>query len=621
MSETLQIVTVDLSTAAAGNTQDITISGFGTPAAMIIFVNTSSADDTVESDTRLSIGWTDGTRQNVCANLDQDNLATTNTERDQRTDAVYVAGGTSGRFSFNSWITDGVRLNIDQAVPAARKATVILLKSADIANVYVGSASLSTGANDITAPGFEPDLVLMTSTGNATAPPNTAVHSIFSFGVGVNDGADTQRAFLLSGVDASATSTNTTYLTDAGITGQAFNGALNWRGTISGYDSSGFTITPNVNPSSDYVFYIAVKFSASTNISLFDVTIPTTGNYAETSPGFLPEFGMLFGVAGPTALNTVTTANNYGAFVSAFDSNGIRTLSSASQDAQATSNSASYSSDSLKILDDDASTVSVVSSGYAFDADGWDFTLTTNPAVAVIGFGLAIGAAASGTTITPPVGSLSFTGYAPTATATANLSVSIPLGSMSLTGYAPSISTGADVSVDVPLGSMAITGHSPLVTAGNNISVSVPAGSMVLTGNTPDIQLGPFSISIPAGSMSMTGHAPSVSVGANTIVDIPIGSVAFTGYAPVATTTSNLSVPVPHGSISMTGYAPSLEYGPLAITVPVGTLSITGYAPSATIAGVVWTKQNDVSTTWSFQSGVSTIWTEQTDDSTPWTIQ
>lgn len=96
------------------------------------------------------------------------------------------------------------------------------------------------------------------------------------------------------------------------------------------------------------------------------------------------------------------------------------------------------------------------------------------------------------TTISPNVGSMVITGYAPTVTQTTNQSLTAANGSMTITGYAPSISQ----------------------TANGPISITAGAGTMAITGYAPSISqttLSPANIEPNVGAMTITGYAPTVT--------------------------------------------------------------------------------------------------------------
>ena len=111
-----------------------------------------------------------------------------------------------------------------------------------------------------------------------------------------------------------------------------------------------------------------------------------------------------------------------------------------------------------------------------------------------------------GTAVSPGVGSIALTGYAPTVVQ--GTAVSPGVGSIALTGYAPAIRQPIAVSPGV--GSIALTGYAPAIQ--QPIAVSPGVGSIALAGYAPTIQQagGSLSISVDVGQLTLTGYAPLI---------------------------------------------------------------------------------------------------------------
>lgn len=458
MASNIKVGRQSLSTAAAGNTQDFTISGFGTPVAAIFILSGGTTDDTIANNASTGIGFTDGVTD-TCTYIGEYNATGANTARIQTTAGVIVttnfSGSTvNGSFSFNSFITDGVRLNIDTQCTTAHLVTFVLIGGSDISNVHVGQKDdlgVGTSAVDINTVGFEPDLVLITS--NCNTSTAVATNAMLSFGVGINDGFDTQRVALFGAVDSNGASVVNTYLGNDSVVGQVWNDSLGWDGVIGSYDASGFSITPNASAGSDIISYLAIKWSVATSLSLFDLTIPTSGSYAETTPAFEPLFGLIVTEEGPTVRNTLTDGSGT-LGISVFDGTSIYTTSHTDDDAQNPAVCKSLSSDQFRLLNSDGSTDDALASSYAFDAAGWDFTLSTNPASALFGWGLAIESVSAD--VTAPV--LSSPTGSPTGSTTASGTVSTDEGNGTLYFYASTNSSELAATIKASGSSQAVSG-------------------------------------------------------------------------------------------------------------------------------------------------------------------
>lgn len=390
-----EVTRAALTTAAATNTQDITISGFGTPKAAIFIVTSAITDATVAADAMFSIGWTDGTRESAACYLSDDDGVNTyaqNAHYNNRVISFHGPGSqteTTG-FGFDSWITDGVRIVVDEQADAAYLCTVILIGGSDVSNVYVGNyddLGTSNQTIDITDPGFEPDVVFMAHT-QETSWGTPANQAYFSVGCCINDGADTQRCIAKYLDHNQSTSSHYGLIENTAASALIHSSATFFDSTIGTFDSSGFSVTVSASAFSTVMSYLAIKFSNSPNIDLFDTSWPTSGSVNEETPAFEPSFAMIFDLAGISTRNTRTNADaSFG--ITAFDSNGAYSISSTHDDDGLT-NEKSLSNDSIGLLGSDGSTTEVAASGYAFDSLGYNVTLTTNPASARLGWAFVI---------------------------------------------------------------------------------------------------------------------------------------------------------------------------------------------------------------------------------------
>lgn len=391
----VQVTRVALTTGAATTTQDITIGGFGTPTAALFICTEATFNNSVASDAFMSIGFTDGTTSKAIASNSEDNQGTTNSARTTRNAVIAkpddIGFGIDLEFTFNSWITDGVRIEVSDQSPSAFLCTVILFKGTS--NAYVGDVGLGNGTSpiDVTAPGFEPDLVFALNAAGGAAN-HSATHFSMSFGVGINDGVDTQRLISQSTNDGQANGYVTAAIRNDVISSQILSGGQQWLATIGSYDASGFSITPSADSFGDFVNYLAIKFTDNLNIDLFDATYPSSGNYVESTPGFQPDFGLLAFSTGPSARNTPSRTNAGALSLTAFDDTSIYSSCVSDEDGPTTTESHSYSDTNLKALTDMGATTQISTSSYSLDSGGWTFTRSGGGADTTLGFGLAIGA-------------------------------------------------------------------------------------------------------------------------------------------------------------------------------------------------------------------------------------
>ena len=330
-----RVVTATLNTSP-GN-QDITISGFGTPSAAIVFYGGDSSG-TQKANATLGVGFTDGTNECCVAISSEDAVTTTDTYRKMRNDRFIdcLSGTTSASdyvASFSAWITDGIRINIASAPSGTRTATFILIGGADVTNATVGDVPLGFGTSAITETiGHSSDLILSASSGHDIST-SAIVHSILSLGMYHNDGADTQKSVCFLDQDDISTPTPSDvggYFSTTNSALQVFNGTATWVAQISNVTSTTFDVTPSASASGDDLIYLALKFSNSPDISIDTLDGPTaTGSYSTTAPGFEPDFCLMF-LSDNTTVNTVQNSESIS--ISAFDAANEACLSYSSKD-------------------------------------------------------------------------------------------------------------------------------------------------------------------------------------------------------------------------------------------------------------------------------------------------
>lgn len=181
------------SVPATTGTQDITLSGFGTPKAVIVRVVSATSDDTLSQDAILSEGFYDGTTQVVTGTSSQDALAVTNTASNIYNNAIVSVNSTSTTDVLKataSFITDGVRLNWTTVTGSAHKIVVTLINGNGV-NCYVGQTVSATGSvTGIT----KPDIIYFNT--RAFASSNGRQNSAYvCTGFSINDNKTTPKNY------------------------------------------------------------------------------------------------------------------------------------------------------------------------------------------------------------------------------------------------------------------------------------------------------------------------------------------------------------------------------------------------------------------------------------------
>lgn len=393
--------------ASFGNNVDFTISGFGTPSAAFFIMSGTTANGTITADARWGQGALDGTTMYNSASRALDANAGSGVARQAMTDGalgtIQDTNTRDGRTVFDGWITDGVTLDNAQAYASgiSYMCTAVLFSGDCQAKLINHNLGTGTSAQNITTVGFQPDIVFIFGDGGATGGGISSFY-VPTFGVATYDGATiTQRSMLWRNRASVATTEIASYVSDTKSGGSlsSTSNSIFYSLTLSDFDADGFSITQSASSSSDVISLLCIKLPAGHQAKLFDVTVPTSGNLAVTAPGFLPYFGLMSLLAGPTALNSIDTSNGVVSSLAVLDDTNLYATSVSSKDGVTTTIEKSYVDNAFKLLRASDGTVETTASGYAFDSAGWDITLTANPAAAVLGWGLAIGAGAAGLSV------------------------------------------------------------------------------------------------------------------------------------------------------------------------------------------------------------------------------
>jgi hypothetical protein len=294
--------TFAMSTGAAGTTQARTGYGFQ-PKALIVFgtTNTTASDVVTGGAADLSIGFAvSPTSRLACSCAANDNVATSDTARSSRADAVYVVTGSGGSqtawLDIDSFDADGVTFIVDDASTSARILHVLALGGADLTNAFVSNfAAATSGATQaVTGVGFRPDAILLLSIANTTAGTVVTSHALFSLGVVGAAGAANNACVAIASQDAQASTVSKSYCRNGeSLVGWATAATINGRGYVSSLDADGFTVTWNANPSAAHVYYfLAIKGG---QFSVGDVTTvtDTTTDITEAGLAFQPVAGVL----------------------------------------------------------------------------------------------------------------------------------------------------------------------------------------------------------------------------------------------------------------------------------------------------------------------------------------
>lgn len=384
-------------------TQDITVASFGTPKAALFICSVGVTNDTAAADLNLSIGAATGASNEWCLSFSSEDgvgtsssWATTDSDRCVRISTAGSSGATDGDAEFNSWITDGVRIDWQTAPSAAWLLTVVLFGGTDLSahanNIALGNSV--DNAVDVTDPGFEPTLVIAAVQGGVAI--DAGAGSLYpAFGIIHNDVGVTQRtaAFHMSNGGPSGSPEGRCTAT-YGIMQIDSSAGLDWGGEFGSFDASGFTVTTrNAGANNTALMYLALKLGGTEAGWVGTVDTPTNpGNAAESGPGFAPKFVFQIGTlmeALDTAYNSSPLAGTMG--LGAFTSSAEYMTSGSNEDGAATLDTQSLSTDTAIELPQDDGTTGLTAAFTSMDTDGWTLNYSAVLGNAKKFFALAIG--------------------------------------------------------------------------------------------------------------------------------------------------------------------------------------------------------------------------------------
>lgn len=291
--------------------------------------------------------------------------------------------------------------NIPTSLNHEQQFTLIVFGGSDC-EAYLENINLGTGTSaiDITGAGFEPDIVFAAQSGRTTTgySSSAAGAGSFSLGIGLNDGADTQRCF--GRRDGSGTLTvnrsNSVVLNNriSVVMVGGTSPTLGAQVTIGDYDANGFSLTPSASHGSSFLTALAIK-APGIDFALDDfLTRATTGVESYTGLGFEPDIVFVAG-GGSTTINTAEgpSAANASSYMSVYHAVGDAAMYVLlSQNGVDPSNSLNYSNSdgSLLSLGDTALDGIMAAQFDAFDTDGFDLNYTTVDGNAYLFMGLAM---------------------------------------------------------------------------------------------------------------------------------------------------------------------------------------------------------------------------------------
>lgn len=335
------MVTFQDALPTSGSTHDFTSSGFGTPKAAIFIFTRAVADSTVYAGAIMSVGITDGTNQFCAAHQTFNNDSTSRASRAFKNDRVghyFSDTGTDyGIMSFNSWITDGVRVDLDDAFIFNHLVTVILLKGSDL-NVACNAINLGTATTERTISlGFKPQAMFAIGCDHSAYAHTT--DAAMSFGMSGLDksGSLVQRgAWIYGEHNASTTNNKMLYKANRFVAGDGYAvemTALN--------EANEFKFQPDANAGGALFGYLVLGIDQPGRITVVKEDIAAGASAHEHDLLGNPVGGLFMLYDYLSESGTVRTTNEYAQGFGAWDGTDEYSISVASEDGVTATNAQS----------------------------------------------------------------------------------------------------------------------------------------------------------------------------------------------------------------------------------------------------------------------------------------
>ena len=488
---------------------DLTISGFGTPKAILGWIVNATTEDTLASNASIAAFWADdaGGAGSVGVTAET-GVTTTSTQRDLRAPngamRLVVAGaglvtleaqGTIDSDDATAGpITDGWRVVIDTYSTDAR-IVFVLFGGSDL-DAYAFSG---TAGSTIT-PGFQADAVIGFSNGAGTGGPSA--NAVLSMGV---TAGTTHRALALDSRDARVSDASYTRVLTAASACQFYFGAVSWSAKFDTFTSTTFDITTVTgSPGSDVIAGLALSLGGGA-VSVSTVSAPSNAatDWTVSGLGFTPQAAILL-QSNASAVDANKT--DWGSGVGALGANAGGYVGVQADNGQATTDTSSVWSAQWIRAYDGTGTKShdLAPSSSPFEGGGWtvDAADIATAASADQWIAIAFEAGSSGTTAGAGASALGAVASAGTGTVT------------------PTANEGAGAST-LASAAGAGTGTSSVAGAGASTLATATGAGTGAVGEVPNTG---------AGASALTG---ATSAGTGT------SAIAGAGSAALETTTSS----------------------------------------------------------------------------------
>jgi hypothetical protein len=366
--------------ASSASTFQLTVPGFGTPKAVMLFCTNAQSLNGDETSNLMSIGFTDGVNNFASMSYTTNGVADANVVSKQSNDSCLGfinQNNVAQQWAFSQWVTDGVELTTVSGSSASREVVAVLIGGQDVDEVLAFDHTLNANASQSVSLGFQPDLVLFGGTCKKDyLRSNEAVNNI---GYTFNDGTQRNRGYSLGSLHGETTMANSAWRSSDSVLYYTLDGTTFLSAAVSAFTGTGFDLSLTGTDFNGRIFQgLGIKFTANKPQIATPSSNFSSGGNGTWSPGFEADFCLMPLVIAPS-LNSAGVNDVYGFNIAPHDVDNGYTLSCYDEDSATIANSGSRTSSSLTFVNDTGA-VDVAVSGYVFGATDVVYTTTTSPA-------------------------------------------------------------------------------------------------------------------------------------------------------------------------------------------------------------------------------------------------
>jgi hypothetical protein len=298
------IVTKRFSLPTSGSTVDFTDSRISSATVKAVEIHgiaaRSGSQPEWNSQHMHAVGFTDGVKEGCIHYLDESTGGSANSHKTSSFGTVagsaytlkfpqYGSNVSKGKLSFNSFITNGVRFDVDEAFENSYQITVTFYCGTGVTAKVDSIAELSSAGTITYAGASFAGTLLKIAGARQGANAGDASDAIFSFGWAMRTPTGVLKNYYHQFASADAVST-----TEVGsiIMNDTCYRADNAKFAVASFTNSGFTITQTNSgtTSNDAIFLLLRLANTQTNIVPYVFAGGGTGNRDITGAGFQPAY-------------------------------------------------------------------------------------------------------------------------------------------------------------------------------------------------------------------------------------------------------------------------------------------------------------------------------------------